>query len=50
MTQPFADSAFRHEADVALRAVREAGLLCRAVQAGIDMGELSRTTAAGHRG
>lgn len=42
MTQPFADSAYRHEADVALRAVREAGLLCRAVQAGIDMGEMSK--------
>jgi len=32
MTHPHAATPFAHEIDVALAAVREAGLLCRAVQ------------------
>lgn len=43
MTAPFSDSPHAGEAAVALAAVREAGLLCRAVQAEIDPGALSKS-------
>ena len=42
MSDPHASSPYALDIAVALAAVREAGLLCRAVQAGIDPGELSK--------
>ena len=42
MFDPHAASPYAREVSTALAAVREAGLLCRAVQAEIDPGELSK--------
>jgi len=41
MTTPWHDHPLAHELDVALAAVREAGLLCREVQAAIELLVLS---------
>ena len=42
MTTPWQDQRWSRELDTALAAVREAGLLCRSVQAGIDPGTLEK--------
>ncbi len=42
MNRPWADHALAHELDIALAAVREAGLLCRSVQDLIDPGTLQK--------
>ena len=42
MTTPWQDHRWSRELDTALKAVREAGLLCREVQAGIDPGALEK--------
>ena len=42
MTTPWTGHALARELDTALAAVREAGLLCREVQASLDLGALQK--------